>query len=196
MLCIIVNMSDVKHRMVEKMVTLLATKGLQRSSFTEVLQASGAPRGSLYHHFPGGKDELVLAAIGVAGDQAIRFLDTLDGQSAVDVARAFLSLWRLILERSNLRAGCAIVAVTVAADSLALQRAAARAFHGWQERLATLLTRGGVPKDRATAIAALLISASEGAVALARAEKSFAPFDAIVPELLKLVETASAGPAI
>ncbi len=53
--------SDIKQRMIEQAVILLAKKGLQGASFSEMLQASSAPRGSLYHHFPGGKDELVLA---------------------------------------------------------------------------------------------------------------------------------------
>ncbi len=50
----------VKQRMIREAALALARKGLQRASFSEVLEASGAPRGSLYHHFPGGKGELVL----------------------------------------------------------------------------------------------------------------------------------------
>jgi len=58
---------DTRQKMIERAAILLAQKGLQGASFSEVLEASGAPRGSLYHHFPGGKDELVLAAVALAG---------------------------------------------------------------------------------------------------------------------------------
>src|SRR5271155_4341649 len=100
---------DVKQRMIEKAVVLLARKGLQRASFSEVLEASGAPRGSLYHHFPGGKDELVLAAVRATGDQMMSALDQLAGKPAGEVARGFAALWQMILAKSDFAAGCAIV---------------------------------------------------------------------------------------
>src|SRR6476469_4543337 len=55
--------SDARRKMIESAVTLLAVRGLQRTSFSDVLERSGAPRGSIYHHFPAGKDQLVDAAI-------------------------------------------------------------------------------------------------------------------------------------
>ena len=69
----------VKRRMIEQAALSLASKGLQRTSFTEVLEASGAPRGSLYHHFPGGKDELILAALDPTGEWAINRMGVLAG---------------------------------------------------------------------------------------------------------------------
>src|SRR5689334_8372372 len=91
---------EVRQRMSERTAILLGKKGLQGTSFSEVLEASGAPRGSLYHHFPGGKAELVLAAIVSAGGRASAVLDGLHGAPAVRVAEAFLGLWRLVLEKS------------------------------------------------------------------------------------------------
>src|ERR1700761_5856097 len=87
-------LSSVKQRMIERTAVLLAKKGLQGASFSQILEESGAPRGSLYHHFPGGKDELVLEAIGLAQDQAMAVLEKLKGQPADQVATAFLELWR------------------------------------------------------------------------------------------------------
>src|SRR4051794_35443785 len=109
--------TDVRQRMIDSTAILLAKHGLSGTSFSDVLAASGAPRGSLYHHFPGGKDQLVLAAVGVAGDRAMNVLDRLEGQPASDVAEAFLGLWRSVLTVSDFGAGCAIAAVTVASDS-------------------------------------------------------------------------------
>jgi AcrR family transcriptional regulator len=177
--------------MIERTAVLLAKKGLQGTSFSEVLEATGAPRGSLYHHFPGGKDELVLAALGAAGDRAMGALDRLAGKSAGEVARAFTGLWRAILAGSDFSAGCAVVAVTVAAESPALLERAAEVFRGWRARLADLLAEGGVSKDRAAAMAATLISACEGAVILSRAERSFEPFDLVAAEQVAAIDAAS-----
>jgi TetR/AcrR family transcriptional repressor of lmrAB and yxaGH operons len=182
---ILVN--DSKQRMIQRAAVLLAKKGLQGASFSEVLAASGAPRGSVYHHFPGGKEELVLAAVVAAGEQAMAVLQTLDGKPAVEVARTFLDLWRTVLVRSNFGAGCAIVAVTIAAEAPALRQSAAEIFQKWRRRLAELFVNGGVPAARAPAIAATLLAACEGAVILSRAEQSFEPFDQVAAEQLSMI---------
>jgi TetR/AcrR family transcriptional repressor of lmrAB and yxaGH operons len=181
---------DIRQKMIERTAVLLAKKGLQGTSFTEVLEASGAPRGSLYHHFPGGKDELVLAAVELAGTRALDVLDRLSGQRADKVAEAFIGLWRLVLEKSDFGAGCAVAAVTVAAESGPLIDRAATVFRTWRQRLAALLAAGGVVPERAGALAASLISACEGAVILARAERSFEPFDLVAGEQLAGIRAA------
>src|SRR5277367_3396639 len=137
--------SDVKQRMIEKAVVLLARNGLQRASFSEVLEASGAPRGSLYHHFPGGKDELVLAALSNAGDQIMDPLNRLEGKSAAAIGQTFIGIWRAHLVKYDFRAGCAGVAITVAADSPVLLESVAEVFRSWRRRLTALLAKGGVP---------------------------------------------------
>ena len=182
--------SDSKQRMIERAAVLLAMKGLQGASFSEVLQASGAPRGSLYHYFPGGKNALVLDALDAAGARAMAALDAFEGRPAGEIAEGFLALWRAILERSEFRAGCAVVAVTVAAEEPALLQKAASVFRGWRNRLADLLARGGVPEARAKSLAATLVSAAEGAVVLARAEGSFEPFDLVAAEQIAAVRAA------
>jgi AcrR family transcriptional regulator len=170
--------------MVEGAVKVLARRGLQATSFSEVLEVSGAPRGSIYHHFPAGKDELVLAALGAAGTVAIDLLDRKAGAPAVEVAAWFLHIWREVLVRSNLEAGCAVLAVTVAADSPELRTAAADVFRTWRHRLAELLEQGGLAAADADGLAALLIAASEGAVAVSRAEQSLEPFDLVAGTVL------------
>src|SRR6187399_477784 len=100
--------------MIESAVILLATRGLQGTAFSDVVERSGAPRGSIYHHFPAGKDELVEAAIHLAGERALGVLDAVDGQPPRAVTAFFLDVWRAVLVRSGLRAGCAVLAVTVA----------------------------------------------------------------------------------
>jgi TetR/AcrR family transcriptional regulator, lmrAB and yxaGH operons repressor len=175
---------DVRARMVEAAVRLLATKGLEGTSFAEVLELSGAPRGSIYHHFPGGKDELVTEAVALARDRAMSYLEEQAGKSPREIAAAFLALWRTVLTRSDLGAGCAVLAVTVATDDEELLARTADVFRGWRSRLAALLTDVGLSADEAARYAATLIASSEGAVVMARAEQSMEPFDLVAEQLL------------
>ena len=111
-----------RDRMIDGAAVLLAKRGLQGASFSEVLEATGAPRGSIYHHFPGGKDELVAAAIARVSERTLARLTELGG-SAASLTEGFLGLWRALLDRSGLTAGCAVVAVSVAASDDLLERA-------------------------------------------------------------------------
>jgi len=170
--------------MIEGAVTLLALQGLEGTAFSDVLERSGAPRGSIYHHFPDGKDQLVKAAIELAGERALGVLDQLHGSPPKAVTGAFLDLWRAVLVRSNLRAGCAVLAVTVATDSPDLLDQAASVFRAWRGRITELLVEGGMEGDAAARLAATLVAASEGAVVISRAERSLEPFELVAAELL------------
>jgi TetR/AcrR family transcriptional repressor of lmrAB and yxaGH operons len=178
--------SDARRKMIESAVTLLATRGLQGTSFSDVLARSGAPRGSIYHHFPEGKDQLVDAAIELAGDRALRVLDAVQDSPPKDVTGFFLDLWREVLVRSGLRAGCAVLAVTVATDSPDLLGHAARIFRAWRGRLADLYERGGMDTAAAARLATTVVAASEGAVVVSRAERTLEPFELVAAQLLAI----------
>ncbi len=174
----------VKQRMVDGAVVLLAKHGPQATSFSAVLELTGAPRGSVYHHFPEGKDQLVASAVDLAGDRAIALLDALEDASPEELTARFLAMWRSVLERSGFGAGCAVLAVTVAPDSPTLLEHAALVFRTWRERVALLLESGGLTPADASGFASLLVAASEGAVVLARAEQSMEPFDLVTRQLI------------
>ena len=176
--------SDARRKMIESAVTLLATRGLQGMSFSDVLERSGAPRGSIYHHFPEGKDALVDAAIELAGARALGVLEVVRGSPPREVSGFFLDLWREVLVQSDLRAGCAVLAVTVATDSPDLLEHAASVFRAWRARLAELYQLGGMDADTAARLATTVIAASEGAVVISRAERSLEPFDQVARQLL------------
>lgn len=181
----------VRERMVASAVDLLARRGLQLTSFSEVLERSGAPRGSVYHHFPDGKDQMIGAALDAAGGRAIELLDQKAGAPAEDVAAWFLHIWREVLIRGKFEAGCAVLAVAVAADSPELLDQTARVFRTWRRRLAELLEQGGLRTADAQRFAAVLVASSEGAVVLARAEQSLEPFDLVADQLIDQVRTLS-----
>ena len=178
----------VRARMVEGAVRLLATKGVEGTSFAEVLEATDSPRGSVYHHFPGGKPELLHAALDLASERGLAAMEATRGEPVERVIERFLALWRSLLDRSRLTAGCAVVAVTVAADDDALLAHAGTVFRTWTDLLTELCAAGGLDIESARQLAVTVIAATEGAVALCRAERSIEPFDVVETTLLSLVE--------
>ena len=183
---------DVRERMVDGAMALLARRGLQATSFSEVLAATGAPRGSLYHHFPAGKDQLVAEAVDRAGGVLINVLERFAGAPAVEVVGTFLAVWRVVLSRSQCQAGCAVLAVTVATDSADLLAHATAVFRAWRERLTALLTQGGLAPGAARRFALVLIASTEGAVVLSRADQSLEPFEAVAQQLMEEVKRLQA----
>lgn len=174
-------------RMIASAVKLLAMHGFHATSFSSVLKDSGAPRGSIYHHFPDGKDQLVAAAIDLAGERALAFTDSLRGLTAPEVVDAFSGLWRAVLTRSDFTAGCAVLAVTVSADEPGLVERAAGIFLSWRERLGQALEAAGIEAARARSLALTIIAACEGATVLCRAERSLEPLDVVAAQLRELV---------
>jgi TetR/AcrR family transcriptional repressor of lmrAB and yxaGH operons len=182
--------SDVRARMVDGAVLLLATSGVEGTSFTDVLASTGSPRGSIYHHFPGGKSELLHAALDRASERGLTAMEATRGQAAVVVVERFLSLWRTLLERSRLTAGCAVVAVTVAAGDDDLLDHAGAIFRAWTDLLTELCAASMAGKASARRLAVTVIAATEGAVALCRAERSMDPFEDTATVLMALAEAA------
>jgi AcrR family transcriptional regulator len=182
---------DVRTKMVKGAAGLLATKGVEGTSFAEVLAATGTPRGSIYHHFPGGKSELVHAALDLVSTRALAVMEAMRGRPGVEVVERFLSLWRQLLDSSGLTAGCGVLAVTVAGADVDLLDHAGSIFRDWTDQLAGLLVAGGVGEVPAQRLAVLIIAATEGAVALSRAERSRAPFDVVAEALVAMVSSSS-----
>src|SRR5580698_5830435 len=143
----------VRSRMVEGAVRLLATKGVEGTSFAEVLEATDSPRGSVYHHFPGGKPELLHAALDLASERGLAAMEATQGQPAAVVVERFLALWRALLEYSRLAAGCAVVAVTVAANDDDLLDHAGTIFRTWTDLLTDLCEAGGMDSKSAQQLA-------------------------------------------
>jgi TetR/AcrR family transcriptional repressor of lmrAB and yxaGH operons len=186
--------SETRRKMVVGAAQLLAQRGLQDTSFSQVLEHTGAPRGSIYHHFPNGKDELVAAAIDLAGAHAIALVERAEeGSSAGDITGHFIEIWRQVLTQSAFQAGCSVLAVTIATDSTELLAHAAAVFRSWRLRLAELLELGGLSQEDALRFAATLIAGMEGAVVLSRAEQTMDPFDLVAEQLLADVEALTAS---
>jgi TetR/AcrR family transcriptional repressor of lmrAB and yxaGH operons len=179
---------NVRTNMVDGAVRLLATQGVEGTSFSEVLAAADAPRGSVYHHFPGGKSELVHAALDRASERSLAAMEALRGRSAPEVLEHFLALWRGLLDNSNLNAGCAVLAVTVTGPESDIHDHVGSIFKAWTDLLTDLFVAGGLRVDAAHRMATLTIAATEGAIVLTRAQRSRDPFDEVVGALMDLVQ--------
>jgi TetR/AcrR family transcriptional repressor of lmrAB and yxaGH operons len=170
---------NTKQRMVVAAAESLRRRGLSGTSFTEVLADSGAARGAIYHHFPGGKADLVREAVAATGAGVSAALAALpDGPDEAAVVDAFLTLIRPVVLESVAGAGCAIAAVvSESAPGDALQVSSGEVLEEWHGTLAAHLKRAGAPAKRAAGLATLLLTTLEGAHILCRAAGEIRPFD-------------------
>ena len=170
---------DTRRRMVDAAVDALRQRGLAGMSFTDVLAGSGAARGAIYHHFPGGKRQLAAEAASRSGQDVLTHLKQLPTTNPPAVVEAFLAGVRPVVEESTRGSGCAVAALTVHLDqdSDELRRVAAAAFASWVTQLTDALTTAGMTPDDAADLACLLINLLEGAHVLCRATSSLEPFD-------------------
>jgi AcrR family transcriptional regulator len=185
--------SDARERMLDSASLLIRENGASGTSIDDVLRHSGAPRGSAYHHFPGGRAQLVEEVVQRAGGAVGQILADAGDASPVEVFDSFVSLWREQLRASDYRAGCPVLAVAVEGNDEApqLATAAAGAFASWRSALQMLFRRHGVSAAHARRLATLVVAAVEGAVVLGRVDRSVQPLDDVARELRPLIVDAS-----
>jgi AcrR family transcriptional regulator len=183
--------SDARNRMIQSAALLFRERGVEGTAFADVLEHSGAPRGSVYHHFPGGKQQLAEEATRWAGDfMAAGLATALEQNDPLAALDTFVELWAGILAQSGYEAGCPIVAAALEGDRAPAARAeAAAAFNNWEQLLAEAATKSGVDPYRARSLATLIIAAIEGAVVLARAERTTEPLERVAGELRTIAAT-------
>jgi TetR/AcrR family transcriptional regulator, lmrAB and yxaGH operons repressor len=183
-----------RERMIRSATELLQERGYAGVSFQDVLAHSGAPRGSIYHHFPGGKDQLVAEALSWYAQRTSGYLTELaNGGGAVDVVAGFVAASKDALRASGFRAGCPVAAVALdlgAQDQLLTSVAAA--FADWRRVFARALRRDGVPAVAARRLATWVVASIEGALLLARADHDTAPLHDVGRELTAYLRRAIA----
>jgi AcrR family transcriptional regulator len=166
--------------MVEAAVSALRRNGVAGMSFTEILAASGAARGAIYHHFPGGKTQLVAEAAARNGREVRACFEQLPAIDPRQLVTDFLALVRPVVIESSTGRGCAVAAVAMShqgPSDQALRQASVAAFDSWVDVLADRLAATGLPPDDADDLATTLITLLEGAQVLCRAAGSIEPYD-------------------
>ncbi|MBF6336130.1 TetR/AcrR family transcriptional regulator [Nocardia abscessus] len=179
--------TETRGKLVEAARTLVERHGYYGAGLNQILAASGAPRGSLYFHFPGGKDELVAAAIAQASKEIAALIDTIEPGDAAAAASRLLRMFGDRLEASGWQQGCpvATVALDVAAANDAVQAECAAAYAAWQQALRLRLRADG--RENADDLAAAVLAMVEGALLLARAQRSREPLERVERTLLALL---------
>jgi AcrR family transcriptional regulator len=178
-----------RERMIRSAAQLIRRKGVSGTGLREIVVEADAPRGSLQHYFPGGKEELVSDALLWAGDvlarRIKRSLSELKSRTPSALLAAIVEAWRRDLTSEQFSDGCPLVAAAAdtAATSEQLRQVLRRAFDGWLEPLSESLVDLGVPLERADNLAIVIIAALEGAIILARIRRDLIPLDALVLEL-------------
>ncbi len=178
--------------MIESAAVLFRENGYSGTGFRDVIEHSGAPRGSIYHHFPAGKEQLAAETVSwAAGVIERRIARAAQQGDPLAAMRTLVDSWREVLEESNFRAGCPVAAVAAEADAgLTAAAAAAAAFTRWQELIARTLLDAGVSRTDARRLATLVVSAIEGAILLCRASRDIRPLRDVHRALEATLRTA------
>ena len=171
---------------------LFGQRGYHATAFSDVIEGSGAPRGSIYFHFPGGKHELAREATAQAGDEievtVAEAASRADGPGSLIRVLAEGMVQRL--EASDYKHGCSIATMVLelAPYDQELTVEFDNVFARWRAALVGCFEAWGILPDNGVVLADLVMSAFEGALVLSRAARSPEPFWRTVDALIKAVD--------
>jgi TetR/AcrR family transcriptional repressor of lmrAB and yxaGH operons len=181
---------DTRTRLIAAMVDAMQRRGYHGSGLTELLAAARAPKGVLYHHFPGGKTELAVAAVESTVDRLCLLLDERmrSGDPAVAVM-AWIDGAQKRLAGSGYEQGCplATIALETTAGDTAIRAALGAGFARIRLRMEQGLLQAGYPPASASALAALILAAYEGGLLQARTAGTPEPMNLVGEALLSLL---------
>lgn len=181
-----------REKIVRATASLLRRRGYAATGLAEITAESGAPKGSLYHYFPGGKDQIATEAVRYAGEKVATTLAELDRAAAnpAGIVRAYGRLLAGWMAESGFQDGCPITTTLLetAPTKAEVTQAGQAAFGAWTAIIATRLTAAGLSAERAAHLARFAFMAIEGALIFARVEASDAPILSATEEVAALFE--------
>ncbi|MET9215623.1 MULTISPECIES: TetR/AcrR family transcriptional regulator [unclassified Nocardia] len=185
--------TNTRQKMLYSAVELLRERGAAGVTVDAVLARSGAPRGSVYHHFPGGRAQIMTESLTLAGDTIGTIIDQAAARGSRTALRSIGEFWTAILRSSEYEAGCPVVSVAVGGSSedRHLRPEIAEILRRWHRALDAALTADGVDPARAGRLATMAIAAVEGAVILCRVDGSTEPLDEVLAELETMLGAAT-----
>lgn len=173
-----------KERLVHTAMRLFRRQGYASTGLHQILTESGVPKGSLYHHFPGGKEALAEAAVTLAGEMVAEMLEQLAHEHVHDADAFVVGYCRVMaswMEESQFYSGCPIATTMLETvpESPAMTRAGETAIERWIAIVANVFRGSGDSEHAAHTRAEALIGAMEGALLLARIRRSSQPIFAV-----------------
>ena len=194
------EMNQTRDQIITAASELLELQGYHATSLGQILDRCGAPKGSLYYHFPGGKEELVATAVrhsaGIMAELVQARMEVGDHPAGA-VANLILSLAERI-RASDYRLGSlvATVALEAAGAGGQVDQACRDAYQLWRDTYRNGLLGAGYPTDLADRLAMLAVSSLEGAILLSRLERSTEPLLELADELFRAILATCAAPAL
>jgi AcrR family transcriptional regulator len=188
---------DGRERLLDGAGSLLAEKGYAGMELRDVAERGSAPRGSIYHHFPGGKAQLAAEAAELDGVRVRHAIErSLAERGLKGTLATFGDIFRRRAADHPERIGCPVAAAALARpEDPALAAAATAAFQSWEGVIAAALEAEGIRPKQAATFAGLVISTVEGALVRTRAARDHAPLDSAVEGLGQALDNLLAGAA-
>lgn len=168
-----------RAKLIETTASLLHRHGYYAVGLNQILQESGTPRGSLYFHFPGGKEELACASLAASAAQSEAEL-----KAVLEIARDPAEAVNLMcehtaqtMEASGWQSGCPIATTALEAcgESEPVRLIVAAHFEAMTGLIARYLERFGISAEKAAEFGVVVLAAVEGAMLLAKVQRSAAP---------------------
>jgi AcrR family transcriptional regulator len=174
--------AQTKERIVQTSAGLFRRQGFASTGVKQIVAEAQAPFGSIYHFFPGGKEQLGEEVIRWSGAMYAQLIDLffVPGADPVAATRDFFAAAAQTLVETDFADACPIatVALEVSSTNEPMRRACADVFTSWVERAEGCLREAGVPPARSRGVALSILASLEGAFVLARALRSTEPLDA------------------
>jgi len=175
-----------RKRLIAAAIAMVQERGVHATGLSDLLKRSAAARNSIYQHFPGGKTDLMVAVTDTAATIMARRIERLGVDGPLAVITGMIERWVADMEDSNFGTGCPIAAAALAGpEERSITDAAARAFTLLRERVSGTLIETGIDPAAAQVRASFAVSAIEGALLQARAERSVQPLRDVEAELTR-----------
>ncbi len=186
---------DGRDRLLYGAGRLLAERGYAGMELRDVAERGEAPRGSIYHHFPGGKAQLAAEAAELDGLRIRTGIErSLVERGLKETLEMFGEIFRRQAAGDPTRIGCPVAAAALARpEDPALADAATAAFASWEGAIAAALEREGVQRQDAADFAGMIVSTVEGALVRARAAADLGPLDSAIAGLGRALDGLLAG---
>jgi AcrR family transcriptional regulator len=173
-----VDARETRDRILDATIRLLRRQGYTATGIKQIVAEGDAPLGSVYHYFPGGKEQIGAEALARSGERIRRTIAT--AADAPDLPAAINNYFVVNAERlhdSDFERGCPIatVALETASDNERIRKVCEDVFHSWQTTLAEVFTGAGIPAADAEPLATFVLSSYEGALTMSRALRDIQP---------------------
>ncbi|HKV17454.1 MAG TPA: TetR/AcrR family transcriptional regulator [Mycobacterium sp.] len=170
---------------------VMRERGAAGVTIDEVLTRSGAPRGSVYYHFPEGRNQILAEALVWAGDAIADSIDAAAEKGALPLVQGFSAFWERTLQDSDFGAGCPVVAAAIgcASDEAGLAAIASTIFGRWRDALTRAFVADGFDAAEAESLAVTCIASLEGAVVLCRSIRNAEPLRQVATQMEFLIKS-------